>query len=666
MTQLGQPAGLVRAQDVAAADAAPRIAGERLPRWAGLPVAVLCLLLALRVAGVIRSGIPGEVPFTIGLLVIPLLCASSRTRRVVARYRWPALAVQAALTWGALAVFGDRWQIGIGGLLAGLVLLLVPGRLAWPLAAALLAAEVAVRVAVTGLPAEPAWVGFNRVVTYYVDDALAFFGIVRLAQIVGEVEQARGRAAEAAGVAERLRADRELQSAIGRHLDEVMANAAQAREDLARDAVLARARIAAAGVAARNSVARARAVGAGDHSQPGEHLAASAAADAVIGARLARWVLVTTLLMYAVAGGSVIVVIFPAAPAALDVIGIAAITALQVYHSAAVHRGDRPVAWPVTLALQAMVVYAFVFPFVQGFAGSMAGFLAGSVLLLVPGWWRWAGYAAVAVSWPALLGVRGLLGDFTPAGGQPVPSALFVAVSIALVGLLVYGLARLARLAAELERLRGELARGAAVRERLRITRDVHDMLGMGLSAIALKTDLIGLLIGHDDAGAAAELGELARICAAARADTRLVAAGSQQLTLARELAAARQILASAGLEVSVSTPDGPVPAAADEVLAPVLREAVTNILRHSTAAACEIDITNGGGMLRMRVGNDGVDGELADSSHPGPQAGGGREGRGIANLTSRVAAAGGRLTRTQEGGRFDLAAEIPLPGPPG
>ena len=151
----------------------------------------------------------------------------------------------------------------------------------------------------------------------------------------------------------------------------------------------------------------------------------------------------------------------------------------------------------------------------------------------------------------------------------------------------MYGLTRLAGLARELEGLRGELARMAAVRERLRVARDVHDLLGLGLSAIALKADLAAALIGSDDARAAAEIGEMSRICAAARADVRLVAAGDTRLTLAGELAAAQQILTSAGVTVTAGIPDGPLPAAADEVLAPVLREAVTNVLRHAATATC-------------------------------------------------------------------------------
>jgi two-component system, NarL family, sensor histidine kinase DesK len=219
--------------------------------------------------------------------------------------------------------------------------------------------------------------------------------------------------------------------------------------------------------------------------------------------------------------------------------------ALQLYHSRAARQGRRPRAWAVTLAVQAVLVYAFAFPFIWASVGALGPFLAGSVLLLVPGRrWRWAGYAAVVVSYSLLdviLPVRA--GDAT--GHHQGLIMLVMAAETAAVGLMVYGMSRLA----ELEGLRGRLARMAAVTERLRIARDVHDLLGLGLSAIALMADLIGALTGRDDAQAAAEMRALTRICAAARADTRLTAAGGQRLSLTCELAAARQILASARAE---------------------------------------------------------------------------------------------------------------------
>jgi two-component system sensor histidine kinase DesK len=641
-------------------------AGNARRRASGFAVTVLCLLLAARISDVVSSGEPGQVPFTLALFVLPLACAVSGGRRLLASYRWPVLAVQGVLTWMPFAVFGGRWQVGIGGLLAGLVLLTVRDRAGWLLAGLLLVTELAVRAGMTGLPGGPAlgsghpqaWFGVLEMTAYYVDDALVFFGIVRLAQIVGEVEQARGQAADLAAAGERLRAARELHAAVGERLADIAAGAATARRVLSRDAAQARTEVAAAGSMARGAVAQARRAAAGDRQLARREPAGPQPAGTVIGARLAWAVVVGLLVGYAAAnityisasgyGGRLLTI------AVGDVV---LVVALQLYHSGAARQGRRPPAWPVTLAVQAMLVYAFAFPFIWAYVGFFGGFLAGSVLLLVPGQWRWAGYAAVVASFSALYAVLPVRAGFF--AGQRIPIVLILlAAETAEVGLTVYALARLAGLARELEVLRHQLAWAAAMRERLRMARDVHDLLGLGLSAVALKADLAGALIGRDDRRAAAEMEEMARIAVGARADIRLVTGEGVRLCLTDELTAGRQILGSAGIAVSADVPPGPLPPAADEVLAPVLREAVTNILRHATATACVIEVTARDGMLRLRVSNDGATKRPPAS----PPAYGG--GQGLANLDARVRAVGGRLASHRSGGRFDLIAEVPLDAP--
>lgn len=128
---------------------------------------------------------------------------------------------------------------------------------------------------------------------------------------------------------------------------------------------------------------------------------------------------------------------------------------------------------------------------------------------------------------------------------------------------------------------------------------------------------------------------------------------GGQRLSLDAELAQARDLLVSAGIKVRTDLPSGPLPAAAEAVLAPVLREAVTNILRHSRATQCTIVTATGGGVLRLSVGNDGASGALAGDGGPG---------HGLGNLTARVEAAGGCLASGQAGEWFELTAQIPLP----
>ena len=634
-------------------------AGGRSRRATGYAVAVLCLLLAARLSDVITGGELGQVPFTVALFVLPLLYAFRRTRGLLDRHRWPVLAAQAVLTWVPFAVFGAHWQEGIGGVLAGLVLLMVPGRASWLLAGGLLAAEVTGRAFGTGLPLPQTWMSVLWVVTYYVDDALVVFGMVRLAQIVGEVDQAHGQAADLAVTRERLQAAGSLQTAVGQRLADVAARIAAARQALSRDAAQARTQIAAAGVTARDAVAQARSVMIAQDEPPGEE--PPVLPVAVIGVRLAWAVLVAVVLMFALENSVYIVYShYGTRLTVLTVGNLALVMVLQLYHSGAARNGRRPRAWPVTLGLQVALVYAFLLPFVWAYNGFLGPFLAGSILLLMPGGWRWAGYAAVVVSYPLLMGLLSLHGN-TASAGQRIPETLFYAAITAEIGLMVYGLSRLAGLARELEGLRDRLARMAAVRERLRVARDVHDLLGLGLSAIALKSDLIAALIGRDDARAAAEMEEMNRICAAVRADARQVTGDGRRLSLVAELAAAKQILTSAGIRVSADIPGEPLPAAADDVLAPVLREAVTNILRHAAATACLIEVTACDTTLRLHVGNDGVGAR--------PDAAGGR-GLGLANLESRVRAAGGRLTIRQADGRFDLTAELPLeapePGEPG
>jgi len=196
---------------------------------------------------------------------------------------------------------------------------------------------------------------------------------------------------------------------------------------------------------------------------------------------------------------------------------------------------------------------------------------------------------------------------------------------------MVYGLSQLAWQARELEGRRDQLARMAA----LRVARDVHDLLGLGISA---------------------ELGELSRICATAKTEIRQVTGEGGLMSVDRELQAAGQILASAGGQVRADAACGPLPGAADAVLAPVLREAVANILRHSTARTCTIELTTAASGARLVISNDGVTPER----QTGLSAGAGR-GRGLANMRARVQAAGGQLSSGQTGQRFSVTAQIPL-----
>jgi two-component system, NarL family, sensor histidine kinase DesK len=646
---------------IARADAAGTH-GNAARRATVIAAVALCLLLVARLADAFSTAERGQAAFVAALFVLPLLYAFPGPRRLLARHRWPLLAAQGVLTYIPFALFGAHWAQGVSGLLAGLVLLTLPGRLSWPLAGLLLVAEVALRAGVVGLPYRPAHSAAMWVVIVFVDDCLIYFGLVKLADLVAELQSARGQHAELAVARERLQAAENLRAAIGERLAEVAAMAAAARRALPRDPDRARGQIEAAGVTARDAIARARATA--DHRGPSGPEPAAPAAGAFVAPRVAWVILVVMVCGFGVQLlNDVYLSNLSPGNATAVIAGTVAGVALQLHHSRHAPGGGRPRAWPLTLAIQTALVYVPYALLPVHYVGGLPGFAAGSFLLLVPGRWRWAGYAAVVASWSALYATVPQVG-LTP---HPGPAdVLYVTAAAAGVGLMVYGLAWLAGAARQMEALRGEQARMAVLAERLRVARDVHDLLGLGLSAIALKADLIGRLIGRADARAAAETAEMGRICAAVRADMRLVTDASGQLRLDAELAAAREILASAGVDVRAETGPGPLPAAADSVLAPVLREAVTNILRHSAATAAAIEVTTAGGVLRLHVSNDGVPDRAAAGGPAWPLASGDGGGRGLANLTARVRAAGGRLTFGNADGRFGLSAELPLPVPPG
>ena len=274
--------------------------------------------------------------------------------------------------------------------------------------------------------------------------------------------------------------------------------------------------------------------------------------------------------------------------------------------------------------------------------GGMAGFAAGSSLLLLSGWAAWGMFAAVIASMLVIPAV-------THVG--PYYTAYF-ALSTLVLGLVVFGMARLSLLIRYVHATRGELAQLAVMNERVRFARDLHDLLGFSLSAITLKAELTRRLVGSNPARARDELAEMLDIARQALADTRLVATGYRNISLAKEASSVVTLLATAGINAHVEINCGALNETVDTVLATVLREAVTNMLRHSTAQNCSIAAEQTDETVRLQVVNDGVPRQAASDSHCS----------GLDNLTTRVKAIGGRLTVRVRDGQFDLTAETPNP----
>jgi len=636
------------------------VAGESAVRRATALVTVVMCLVAVSEAGYgAANGGLGEVPMVAALVVLPLLYVVPATRPLWLRHRYLLLAVQAALTYLPFAWFGANWAPS--GWLAGLVLLTVPWPASWFVAAILAALEAAmwtgVVVELSHQPTTPAAVW---AMIAFVFDALILFGLARLVDLITAVHAARNELAEAAVTAERVRAADSLRAAIGGRLAEAAGRSAAALQAITGNPPLARGHIAATAVTAREALGEVREMATRYRDAPWPEAAVPAEPGELPPPRLAQAVLVVTLCGLAglyplfvakndlgVPGGySTLIVAWTIADAVALVI-------LQLRHSWPSHGFVRPRGWPATLLLQAVLTYALV-PAIGWHPMMMCGFLAGSALLLIPATPGRITFAAVIASIPVLWAVKPPQTITTleaTLGGM-----LFLTVESAALGLLVYGLTRLAQLAVQLERLRGELARKAVAGERLRVARDTHDLLGLGLSAIAMKADLIGKLIGRDDPRAGEETAELARICATARADVRLVAGEARDLSLGAELAAAGDVLASAGIDVRMRVSADPPPGTA-AVLVPVVREAVTNILKHTSARCCTLQLTaDGTGQLWLLISNDG-----SDNSGSAPLATAGRSGNGLRNLAARLEAAGGQLTAVREDGTFSLSVELPL-----
>ena len=551
--------------------------GSAAARRATMLVAAVLGLLAISEAGYgSANGGPAEVPFVAALIVLPMLYVIPATRSWWLRHRYLLLAAQAALTYLPFAVFGGSWPAGPSGWLAGLVLLTLPSPASWLVFTALAVAEEALRAGL-GLPSVPAPSATLWILLAFAINALVLFGLARLADLIVQVHAARGKLAEAAVIAERIRAADNLRLAIGDRLSAAAGRAAAALQAIGRSPAEAREHIAETGAAARRAIAEVREVTARPRDAGGPELTPRPAAGPALAPRLARSILVVVLCAFAVQNVNDVAqnvltvgkVHFATVVVGWAVADTIAIVALQLRHSWPSRGDGRPRGWPATLGLQAVLTYV-MFPALGWRPLVMCGFLVGSVLLLIPGPLARVASAAVVASVAALYAVKPIPG-LTPL--EQISVAVYLTAVAAVVGLLVYGLTWLARLAVQLEALRGELAREAALAERLRVARDTHDLLGLGLSAIALKADLVSRLIGRDDVRARTEIGELARICATARADMRLVTGEARDLPLEAELAAAREVLDSAGVDVRTSITATTAPDAAAAVLIPVLRK---------------------------------------------------------------------------------------------
>jgi two-component system sensor histidine kinase DesK len=362
--------------------------------------------------------------------------------------------------------------------------------------------------------------------------------------------------------------------------------------------------------------------------------------DIVPGVAGLRLMLLAVLLVVQI--NAILGVAMPPGRLTASLAAVTALTALRAAHAMRRARWSLRLRLSV-LAAEGLATYLPLLAMGAAWPG-MGGFLAASMLLVASGWVAWALFTAVVLSmFPAAITL-----------GLSVSNAGNITVVSLAVGLTIFGVCRLTSAIKCVRDTHTELAQLALIKERLRFARDLHDLLGYSLAAITLRAELTRRLMSSDPASASDELRDVVDIARQAGAEIRQVANGYRNISLAQEMAAATSLLASANVAAHVEMNCGVLPDKIDNVLAMVLRELITNVLRHSSARNCWISAEHVDEHVTLSVVNDGV--PRAAATH--------RDGRGLENLTCRLEAVGGTLSAAVRGdGRFRVHTLVPIPG---
>ncbi|MEU0650090.1 MULTISPECIES: sensor histidine kinase [Streptomyces] len=238
-----------------------------------------------------------------------------------------------------------------------------------------------------------------------------------------------------------------------------------------------------------------------------------------------------------------------------------------------------------------------------------------------------------------------------PEGNEYLASLLLPAL---LGGFAMVGVRTLIRTTIELREARATVAQLAANEERLRLARDLHDLLGHSLSLITLKSELAGRMLPDHPDKAAQQVADIENVSRQAMVDVREAVTGYRRPRLTGELAGVRVALTAAGITAELpAEPDlTGVASETESALAWALREAVTNVVRHSGARRCTVELvrrqTLEGPVLELTVEDDG-----------GGAAGG--PGNGLTGLRERLEKVGGELEAGSARHGFRLLARVPV-----
>ncbi|MFE9577443.1 sensor histidine kinase [Nocardia sp. NPDC006044] len=323
------------------------------------------------------------------------------------------------------------------------------------------------------------------------------------------------------------------------------------------------------------------------------------------------------------------------------VAGVASVVALEVQPDFAGPSDARWRRWALPASSLALVGVWLVFALVARLAGSdsvVEQARVGSLFAAVLG--MLAVVSFLRHKWWIVLGVSvatGLLIGSVPLMVLVLAAVTYVAgcFVVATTLLTAWGV----RVVDELDRAKGVEAELQVAEERLRFARDLHDIVGRGFSAIAVKSELAAVLSrsGQDDR-AAVEMDEVKTLAVESMGQMRKLVRGYRGIDLMGEVGGARSLLSAVGCRLDVEGDAAKVPARFHEVAAWVVREGTTNIVEHSSATSAVLTLGDAGMSLR----NDRPDGTPGERS-------------GLRGLGERLAAIGATLDVTASPERFIL-----------
>ncbi len=338
---------------------------------------------------------------------------------------------------------------------------------------------------------------------------------------------------------------------------------------------------------------------------------------------------------------------------AVSVIGLAVLVLLQVSYFRPLNALQRHLA----LAAQAVLLTLPFALYGHSWTG-VAGLVAGNALLVL----------RPALGWTVFVTTVAATGLVQVTHGDPM-------TAIAVTALLLAGLATgfathrttspdppAPPAVAVADATVADATVAAVTAERVRVARDLHDLLGYSLSAIKLKSELAHRIVtdrpdspDRDWDFVREHIIEILDITHSALADVRSLARAYRPISLADTSDSAKAMLAASNIDVRVELDHDPLPETVETVLAAVLCEAVTNILRHSDASTCTIGVRQRGATVLLDVINDGAADRAVSV-----------DCNGVRNQAERVHAAGGTFTARHVGdGSFHVHAAIPAPFPP-